>query len=91
MSIELSATKFPYFFSRIVELSEYWIKCDKVPPKKTGEVVIFFHFGDCAKIFDSAGGDQSAAGENFDVLGSIYVFFRAKIFDFNEQKPKILP
>ena len=56
-------------------------------PKTTGEVVIFFHFGDGAKIFDSAGRDQSAAGENFDVLGSIYVLFRAKIFN-NEQKSK---
>ena len=55
-------------------------------PKKTGEVVFFFHFGDGAKIFDSAGGDQSATGEHFDVLGSIYVLYRAKIFNFNEQK-----
>ena len=53
----------------------------------------FFHFGDGAKIFDSAGGDQSAAGENFDVLGLIYVLFRAKLFNFNELKkycPKML-
>ena len=36
----------------------------------------------------SAGEDQSAAGENFYVLGSISVLFRAKIFNFNEQKSK---
>ena len=56
------------------------------PPKKNTGEVVFFHFGDGAKIFDSAGGDQSATGENFDVLGSIYVLYRAKIFNFNEQK-----
>ena len=42
MSVELSATKFPYFFSRIVELSECWIKCDKVPKKSGVNLVIVF-------------------------------------------------
>ena len=44
MNLELSATKFPYFCPRILELSESWIKCDKVPKTKWGKSSHIFSF-----------------------------------------------